>query len=151
VNLTRGRLTQWREFGYPGGTRTTLELLRYWRRERQQPLFFAQLGAAETIVFLHEARSDLLQGVNVPPEEAPNDVEAFWWYGGKMATGSGKTTVMAMLIAWSILNKVAARGDARFSDVAVVVCPNLTIKGRLGELDPGTGEASIYRRYTGRA
>jgi type III restriction enzyme len=145
VNLTRGRLAQWREFGYPGATRTTLELLRYWRRERQQPLFFAQLEAAETIIFLHEARSDLLQGVDVPPEEAPNDVEAFRRYGCKMATGSGKTTVMAMLIAWSILNKVAARGDARFSDVALVVCPNLTIKGRLGELDPGTGEASVYR------
>jgi type III restriction enzyme len=145
VKLIRERLAQWREAGYPGATRTTLELLRYWRRERQQPLFFAQIEAAETAVFLHEARSDLLQGVDVPPEEVPAGVEAFRRYACKMATGSGKTTVMGMLIAWSILNKVTSRGDARFSDVVLVVCPNLTIKERLAELDPSRGEASIYR------
>src|SRR5271163_1396327 len=57
VNLIRDRLTRWRELGYPGATRTTAELLRYWRRDRQQPLFFAQLEAAEAIIFLQEARS----------------------------------------------------------------------------------------------
>jgi len=62
-----------------------------------------------------------------------------------MATGGGKTTVMGMLIAWSILNKVNDRGNARFSDVVLVVCPNITIKNRLQELDPALGEASIYR------
>ena len=145
VNLIRERLAQWRELGCPGATRTTLELLRYWRREREQPLFFAQVEAAETIVFLNEGRSDLLQGIDVPPEEVPAGVEAFRRYACKMATGSGKTTVMGMLIAWSVLNKVTARGDARFSDVVLVVCPNLTIKERLVELDPARGDASIYR------
>jgi len=145
VNLIRERLAQWRELGCPGATRTTLELLRYWRREREQPLFFAQVEAAETIVFLNEGRSDLLQGIDVPPEEVPAGVEAFRRYACKMATGSGKTTVMGMLIAWSVLNKVSARGDARFSDVVLVVCPNLTIKERLVELDPARGDASIYR------
>jgi len=48
-----------------------------------------------------------------------------------MATGTGKTTVMAMLVAWSILNKVNDRSDARFSDVVLVVCPNVTIRNRL--------------------
>ncbi len=62
-----------------------------------------------------------------------------------MATGSGKTTVMAMLAAWSILNKVNNRGDSRFSDVVLVVCPNVTIRSRLGELDPREGDASLYR------
>ena len=62
-----------------------------------------------------------------------------------MATGSGKTTVMGMLAAWSILNKVNSRGDARFSDVVLVVCPNVTIRERLAELDPNRGDASIYR------
>ena len=145
VNQIRERLAQWRDLGYPGATRTTLDLLRYWRRDRERPLFFAQLEAAETIIFLIEARSDLLQGIDVPPEDVPVGVEPFLRYACKMATGSGKTTVMGMLIAWSVLNKVSARGDARFSDVALVICPNLTIKGRLGELDPTTGEASIYR------
>jgi type III restriction enzyme len=50
-----------------------------------------------------------------------------------------------MLCAWSILNKAASRGDARFSDVILVVCPNVTIRNRLRELDPIEGEASIYR------
>ena len=64
----------------------------------------------------------------------------------KMATGSGKTTVMAMLAAWTILNKVASGGrDARFADFVLVLCPNVTIRSRLGELDPGRGEASLYR------
>ena len=75
----------------------------------------------------------------------PEGVEPFARYACKMATGSGKTTVMAMLAAWSILNKVAARGDARFSDVVLVVCPNVTIRERLAELDPNRDEASIYR------
>ena len=62
-----------------------------------------------------------------------------------MATGSGKTTVMGMLAAWRILNKVNDRGDARFSDVVLIVCPNVTIRNRLAELDPSHGEASLYR------
>ena len=59
-------------------------------------------------------------------------------YACKMATGSGKTTVMGMLAAWSILNKLNNRSDARFSDVVLVVCPNVTIRQRLAELDPLT-------------
>ena len=146
VTLIRQRLEDWRSGGYPGASRTTLDLLAHWRRDgREQPLFFAQVEAAETIIFLTEARSDLLQGVDVPPDSVPDGVEAFTRYACKMATGSGKTTVMGMLCAWSILNKVAARGDARFSDVVLVVCPNLTIRDRLRELDPNRGEASVYR------
>ena len=151
VNLIRERVKEWRQQGYPGVTRTTLELLRYWNRDdRERPLFFTQRKAAETIVFLTEARADFLQGVNVPRDE-PSDDQRAGGYSGfsrracKMATGAGKTTVMGMLAAWSILNKVNDRHDARFSDVVVVVCPNVTIRDRLGELDPGRGEASIYR------
>ena len=130
----------------PGTTRTTLDLIRHWRREgRERPLFFAQLEAAETIIFLKEARSDLLQGIDVPAEEVPAGVEAFTRYACKMATGSGKTTVMGMIAAWSILNKINARGDARFSDVVLAICPNVTIRERLSELDPNRGDASIYR------
>jgi type III restriction enzyme len=146
VNLIRERVVQWRAAGYPGTTRTTLELLSYWRRDgRQHRLFFAQLEGAETIVFLNEARSDLLQGVDVPPEIVAEGIEGFTRYASKMATGSGKTTVMAMIAAWSILNKASNRGDARFSDVVLVVCPNVTIRNRLRELDPNEGDASIYR------
>jgi type III restriction enzyme len=142
VNRIRERLTQWRSEGCPGATRTTSELIEYWRREgREWPLFFAQLEAAETVIFLKEARADLLQGIDVPLEEGGSFIRN----ACKMATGSGKTTVMGMLAAWSILNKVSARNDARFSDVVLVICPNLTILGRLRELDPIEGDASIYR------
>jgi hypothetical protein len=63
------------------------------------------------------------------------DVEAFRRYACKMATGSGKTTVTGMLYAWSILNKIASRADARFSEVGLV-CPNLTIRGTPGRTRP---------------
>ena len=154
VNRIRAKLAEWRPLalrGEGGVTRTTTDLLRYWRREgRRHPLFFAQVEAAETVIFLTEARADLLQGVDVPldepGEEARADgIRAFRRHACKMATGTGKTTVMGMLAAWSILNKVAARGDTRFSDVVLVVCPNVTIRNRLEELKPQGGEASLYR------
>ena len=154
VNRIRAKLAEWRPLalrGEGGVTRTSMELLRYWRREgRQQRLFFAQLEAAETIMFLAEARGDFLQGIDIPLDE-PNDtaeadgIRAFRRHACKMATGSGKTTVMGMLAAWSILNKVADRRDNRFSDVVLVVCPNVTIRNRLEELKPQGGEASLYR------
>ncbi len=151
VNRIRAEIKEWREAGYPGVTRTTLDLLNYWRRDgRQHRLFFAQLEAAETIIFLTEARADFRQGIDVPldspSEERQGDgFKAFVRYALKMATGTGKTTVMGMLAAWSILNKVADKSDSRFSDTVLVVCPNVTIRNRLGELHPEDGEASLYR------
>ena len=62
MNLVRQRVGQWRSEGYPGVTGTTLELLAYWRRSgREKRLFFAQLEAAETIIFLAEARAVTLR------------------------------------------------------------------------------------------
>jgi type III restriction enzyme len=153
VNDLRGRVKQWRKQGWPGASRTTLELLQYWRREGRDPhkrLFFAQLEAAETIIFLKEARADFRQGIRIPRDEPGESQKAEGYIGFerlacKMATGGGKTTVMGMLAAWSILNKVATRGDARFSDVILVLCPNVTIRSRLQELDPELDEASLYR------
>jgi len=148
VDLIRQRLKDWRAKGYPGASRITLELLQWWRRDgRQARLFFAQLEAAETIIFLTEARQDFRQGISVPIDETGSeDKKPFLRYACKMATGSGKTTVMGMLAAWSILNKITTRSDSRFSDVALIVCPNVTIRQRLAELDPEGGEASLYRK-----
>ena len=151
VNLIRERLAAWRDQGWPGVSRMTLDLLRWWRSdERHQRLFFAQLEAVETIVFLTEARADLRQGIEIPRDATSDEAQAagyagFRRYACKMATGAGKTTVMGMLAAWSILNKTTSRGDARFSDVVLVVCPNVTIRDRLAELDPSLGPASLYR------
>jgi type III restriction enzyme len=160
VSRIRTRLAEWREAGCPGASKVTLELLAYWQRDgRDKRLFFAQLEAAHTVIFLAEARVDFLQGIHIPLDE-PSDrqraegARAFQRYACKMATGSGKTTVMGMLAAWSILNKLASgRGQGRgaggrartFSDTVLVVCPNVTIRNRLAELDPALGEASLYR------
>lgn len=151
VSRIRGRLTEWRAAGCPGASKITLELLAYWEREgREKRLFFAQREAATTVIFLAEARPDFLQGIDVPLDE-PSDkqkadgLRAFRRLACKMATGSGKTTVMGMLAAWSILNKQNSRGDRRYSDTVLVVCPNVTIRNRLAELDPARGEASLYR------
>ena len=137
VNLIRQRVDAWRNHGYPGVTRTTLELLQWWPRDgRERRLFFAQLEAAETIIFLTEARADFRQGIVVPRDEPSDDEKAEGYAGFRPVRlqdghGSGKTTVMGMLAAWSILNKVNDRSDARFSDVVLIVCPNVTIRDRL--------------------
>ncbi|HUF07977.1 MAG TPA: hypothetical protein VMO47_01570, partial [Rhodothermales bacterium] len=151
VNRLRERVNNWRREGYPGVTRTTLELLQWWRREgREKRLFFAQIEAAETVIFLTEARIDFRQGIEIVCDEPSDDRKAdgyagFLRYACKMATGSGKTTVMGMLAAWSILNKINDRSDGRFSDAVLVVCPNVTIRDRLREIQPSYGEASVYR------
>jgi type III restriction enzyme len=151
VTMIRARMDEWRAAGRPGITRTTTELLEWWERDGRYPrLFFAQREAAETIIFLTEARQDFLQGITVPADEPSGDRKAAGYLAfrrlcAKMATGSGKSTVAAMLAAWSILNKMADRGDARFSDTVLIVCPNVTIRSRLGELNPTEGEASLYR------
>jgi type III restriction enzyme len=151
VNLVRERVKAWRDSGYAGVTRTTLDLLQWWQREgRERRLFFAQIEAVETIIFLAEARADFRHGIEIPRDEPSDDRKAegltgFLRYACKMATGSGKTTVMGMLAAWSILNKVNDRSDSRFSDVVLIVVPNVTIRDRCQELDPELGEASLYR------
>ncbi len=145
VNRLRPLVKSWTRDalnGRPVATGMTLELLAYWHREgRERRLFFCQREAVETVMFLVEARADLLQGITVPQDEPGQFVR----YACKMATGSGKTTVMAGLIAWSILNKIASRADRRFSDAVLVICPNVTIRDRLQELDPNRGETSLYR------
>ncbi|MFQ5852796.1 MAG: DEAD/DEAH box helicase family protein, partial [Candidatus Binatia bacterium] len=143
VNLIRERVKAWRERGYPGVTPITRQLLNYWSRtERERGLFFCQREAAETLIWFLEASPVDKQGIVVQKDE-PNDPEsqakgykALTRYGCKMATGSGKTVVMGMVIAWQVLNKLANPQDRRFSDSVLVVCPNLTIKEQLQVLLP---------------
>ncbi len=151
ANLLRQRVQDWRERGYQGATKVTRELIDLWRMpDRMQPLFYAQLEAAETVIFLVEGSPDLLQGIQVPPDEPGSAAKeagykTFLRYALKMATGSGKTTVMGMLAAWSVLNKVADPQNAAYSDTVLIVCPNVTIRDRLQELNPESDELSLYR------
>jgi type III restriction enzyme len=151
ANLLRQRVQDWRDRDYQGATKVTRELIDLWRAaDRAQPLFFAQLEAVETAIFLVEGPADLLQGIHVPSDEpgaaAKKDgYKAFQRYALKMATGSGKTTVMGMLAAWSILNKVTDPRNTAYSDTVLIVCPNVTIRDRLQELNPERDELSLYR------
>lgn len=151
ANLLRQRVQDWRDRGYQGATKVSRELIDLWRAsDRAQPLFYAQLEAVETVIFLVEGPPDLLQGIQVPADEpgaaAKKDgYKAFQRYALKMATGSGKTTVMGMLAAWSILNKVVDPQNAAYSDTVLIVCPNVTIRDRLQELNPERDELSLYR------
>ncbi len=133
VNDMRDRVRRWRDDSYPGVTAVTRDLLDRWfddERESGTRPYFAQREALETIVFLTEAPDDRRVGVAIP------NTEAFDRWAVKMATGSGKTLVMAMTIAWSVLNKAANAQDTRFADAVLIMCPNLTVKQRLAGLDP---------------
>ena len=139
VNAVRHRVGAWRKDGYPGVTPITRQLLAYWGRpERERKLFFCQREAAETIVWLTEANPAARRGLGIPQDRPLDEVslqkgyQPLTRYGLKMATGSGKTVVMAMLIAWSVLNRVHSPQDRRFSDAVLAVCPNLTVRERLG-------------------
>nr|MBA2633454.1 DEAD/DEAH box helicase family protein [Chloroflexota bacterium] len=132
----------WREAGYPGATRTTLDLLRHWTRpDRDRRLFFCQLEAAETAIWLVEGPQQDRTVVSALEQQ-----EAFTRHCLKMATGSGKTIVMGMLIAWSMLNKARQPTDRRFSDAVLVVCPNLTVKERLRVLHPAEAD-NLYEDF----
>jgi type III restriction enzyme len=156
VNAIRERVKSWRGqqggIAYDGASSVTKELLALWRSEdRMQRLFFAQIEAIETILFLAEASGIHRKGLPEIPKDEPGlsakaaGVRAFTRYACKMATGTGKTTVMGMMAAWSILNRIASPTDDRFSDTILIVCPNVTIRERLQELDPALGDLSLYR------
>lgn len=144
VNRIRGRIKQWREAGYPGVTGTTKRLLEHWydpdQREGRR-FFFCQLEAMETLIWWTEAPPSERQGL-----EIPGDGGEFARLCSKMATGSGKTIVMAMLIAWQVLNKVANPGSPDFSKNVLVVAPGLTVKSRLQVLLPH-GPGNYYDEF----
>ena len=143
VNSLRADVKRWRESNYRNATNVTRELLNHWTREdKERRLFFCQREAVETIIWLAEIRrpgkrtgfnpqftdENLNELVDAPEM---TDLPELIRYGCKMATGSGKTVVMAMLIAWAFCNRGKVPSDDRFPKAALVVCPNLTIKERL--------------------
>jgi type III restriction enzyme len=144
VNLIRPRVKAWREADYPGVTGVTKRLLQHWynpeEREHRQ-FFFCQLEAIETLMWLTEAPDADKVGIDIPQEGG-----AFHRVCAKMATGSGKTIVMAMAIAWHILNKVTNPQDARFSKNVFVIAPGLTVRNRLGVLEP-SGADNYYQEF----
>ena len=110
INRIRGRVSVWRKGNYEGITKTTRRLLEYWvNPERERKLFFCQIEALETAIYLTEVAGkygDSWIENSLRQFNADANPELFR-IAFKMATGSGKTVVMAMLIAWHVLNKQA--------------------------------------------
>jgi len=141
------RLILWRQGGYVGCTRLTERLLRYWGKpDRERKLFFCQIEALETAIYLSEVASHYGDAwiENELREENAAFSSGLPRLAFKMATGSGKTVVMAMLIAWQALNKLENRQDRRFSDAFLIVTPGITIRDRLRVLLP-TDPSNYYR------
>jgi type III restriction enzyme len=137
VQEIRARVAQWRNDDCPGITPVTRALLEHWRDRtpgvRDLHFYFCQIEAIETMIWWVEAAEQYRQGVHIPGDGGPWERLC-----AKMATGTGKTTVMAMLITWQVLNAVTydkRRKD--FSKAVLIVAPGLTVKERLRVLHPG--------------
>jgi type III restriction enzyme len=141
INRIRQLVKLWRDQGWPDITPVTRALLDHWHAEdRFRPLFFCQLEALETLIFITEVAKQTKYGhdwiekyLREKAEEAGTDL---FRVACKMATGSGKTVVMSMLVAWQVLNKRRYPHDKRFTDAFLVVAPGITIRDRLRVLLP---------------
>jgi type III restriction enzyme len=143
INDIRRRVEIWRARNYPGATMISRKLMLYWAdTARDNRVMFCQREAAETAIYLAEAA-----GRNGEPDFRERiDTENVLHnqrlprIALKMATGAGKTVVMAMLIAWHTINKAFSAQDARFARRFLIVTPGITIRDRLRVLlpeDPG--------------
>lgn len=146
INTIRSEVKAWREAGYPKASRITKELLDFWfnNKERRTSLrlFFCQREAVETAVWLNEiAERDPNTGnyiLNQLGERrhtvSTDDAYVLPRTAFKMATGTGKTVVMAMFILYNYLNKRANPMDTHYADHFLLCAPGITIRDRLGVL-----------------
>ena len=144
VNRIRPRVKKWREENYPNVTPTTKRLLDFWRdkkqREQNQNPFFCQMEAVETAIWLTEAMDSEKQGIKIPSDG--NWIRECF----KLATGTGKTVVMSMLITWHVLNKLSNPKDPRYSKNILIITPGITVKDRLSVLNPNK-EDNFYKAF----
>lgn len=154
INALRQEVDQWRQL--PADLwrvkPETARLLQHWRHHpfsNQRP-FFCQIEAVETLIWLTEVAPQLgkagqrfldhLQSAN---HDANPDLERL---ALKLATGTGKTTVMAMLIAWQVINADRHRNSKRFTRGFLIVTPGITIKDRLRVLQPNDPDSYYASR-----
>ena len=180
VNRLRDDVKRWRGSNYRGATAVTRDLLTYWRSEsRSRRMFFCQIEAVETLIYLLELAipgrlsktgyqkfsvdaellATLLRGdrpdfaaadnTNWPrliDQSGKNDELGLRRLGCKMATGSGKTAVMAMLITWAFINRHQNPQSTEFPNAVLVCAPNLTVKERLQVLRPENA-SNVYAEF----
>ncbi len=148
INKVRARVRLWREGGYLNVTKTTRRLLEYWTNpQREKKLFFCQIEAVETAIYITEGANKFADDwiINDIRDANESANPGLFRLAFKMATGSGKTVVMAMLIAWQALNKFANPQDSRFCDSFLIVTPGITIRDRLRVLWPSESD-NYYRQ-----
>lgn len=149
INRVRERVTIWRQGKYQGVTNISRRLLEYWTNsQREHKLFFCQVEALETAIYITEVAGKYGDAwIETSLREANQAANSLLYrIAFKMATGSGKTLVIAMLIAWQTLNKLANPQDARFSDAFLIVTPGITIRDRLRVLLPSDPN-NYYRQH----
>jgi type III restriction enzyme len=142
VPAIRERVKAWREEGYNGVSETTRVLLNHWfytdhrlPNGRKFAYHYFQREAVETLIYLYEVATVRRHKTLVETFATRSDLrllqyDDFARYCVKMATGSGKTKVMSLAIAWQFFNAVAeARDD--FAKTFLIIAPNVIVFERL--------------------
>ena len=155
INRVRGAVDRWRALPDPGQWQVTPEtarLLRHWRHHEFRDFrpFFCQVEAVETAIWLIEVAPTLgaagkgfLEGLDAANKQANPKLARV---ALKLATGAGKTAVMAMLIAWQTINAVRRPNSRRFTRGFLVVTPGITVKDRLRVLQPNDPDSYYQSR-----
>lgn len=169
VNAIRDAVDRWRMSGYTGATRVSKQLLWHWRSDsNQKRLFFAQVEAMETLIWLTEAAggkhrlrervenasrfhnggsrrngttggsaNEDTDGTETASRSGSGVSEGIVRYAIKMATGTGKTAVMGMVIVWQTANAASRRsGNGRYHTSFLAITPGHTVRERLAVLKP---------------
>ena len=155
INIVRSLVDQWRMIPDPNHWQVTPEtarLLQHWRHYQFSSFrpFFCQIEAVETLIWLTEVapksgkrEKELLERIASANHEANPEL---YRVALKMATGSGKTTVMAMIISWQTVNAVRYPTSKRFTRGFLVVAPGITIRDRLRVLHPNDPDSYYASR-----
>ena len=155
INLIRGYVDKWRMTPDPSDWKVTPEtarLLQHWRHYQFADIrpFFCQVEAVETLIWLTEVapkggkgEKEILERLENASQEANPGLARI---ALKMATGSGKTTVMAMIIAWQTINALRYPTSNKFTRGFLVLTPGLTIRDRLRVLQPNDPDAYYASR-----
>ncbi len=154
INEVRGHVNQWRSWPNPSEWQVTPEtarLLQHWRHHGFAGVrpFFCQVEAVETAIWLTEVAPNIKAGKRLLEYLGRANQDAnpeLFRLALKLATGAGKTTVMAMLIAWQTINAVRRPNSKKFTRGFLIVAPGLTIKDRLRVLQPNDPDSYYASR-----
>src|SRR5437762_229845 len=157
INELRHFVDQWRNFPNPNDwkvTPDTQRLLQHWRHHNFSDVrsLFCQIEAVETAIWLTEVAPQMGKTGKRFLEHIADANNAsnpeLLRLALKLATGAGKTTVMAMIIAWQTVNAVRRPNSKKFTRGFLVVTPGLTIRDRLRVLQPNDPDSYYQTRQS---